>query len=196
MTCRYQRQQQRAKSHHLHMRGSNRRGEPKAVLQVCSATAHRDTNRPYPASSLATAEFGQAVTSMPRTRAVLCTKLRSRHKGIDARPHRFTAALAQRGIPSYRRPSENFCQCHALLLDPLHTRLAPIDVARKGALDGCQCTQFFSQHACAEAQAHASSPARYRQRPPPPQGDKGDDQPRGPRGARLKCRKDKNDKET
>jgi len=44
--------------------GSNRRGEPKAVLQVCSAIAHRDTNRPYPASSLATAEFGQAVTSL------------------------------------------------------------------------------------------------------------------------------------
>jgi hypothetical protein len=41
MTCRYRRQQQRAKSHHLHMRGSNRRGEPKAVLQVFRAGSSR-----------------------------------------------------------------------------------------------------------------------------------------------------------
>jgi len=39
-------------------------------------------------------------------------------------------------------------------------------------------------------------PAGYRQRPPPPQGDEADDQPRGPRGAWLICRKDKNEKET
>ena len=61
-------------------------------------------------------------------------------------------------------------------------------------LEKPHCPKFISPNA--EAQAHASSLARYRQRPPPPQGDKGDDQPRGPRGARLKCRKDKNDKET
>ena len=73
-------------------------------------------------------------------------KLRPRHKRAEAGVHGFIAAFAQRGVADQRRPSENFRQRYALLLDPLYARRSPTNVAGQRALNGRCCSQFIGQN--------------------------------------------------
>jgi hypothetical protein len=75
----------------------------------------------------------------PTRRKLPENKLRSWHKGAEPDLHRLMAALAQRGIADWRQSSEIFCQCHALLLDPLNAGCAPSDEARQSAFHAIRC---------------------------------------------------------
>ena len=70
------------------------------------------------------------------------------HERVEARLHHLITRFAHPGIADRRWHLENVPYCHALALNPFDTRLAPIDVFRKGALHGCQCMQFLGEHTC------------------------------------------------